>query len=65
MAEPIKNPTGWRPPSGEGSVQLIGNKPIVDSVSFLPIVDNALQLPILTTPTTTLPKNPTTWEQTG
>jgi hypothetical protein len=61
MTAPIKNPTAWRPPSGQGSVVEIGNLPLVAN-TLLPLVDNtASHLPIDTTPSYTLPKNPTSW----
>lgn len=62
---PIRTPTEWRPASGFGSVVLIGNIKLIEAVYMLPIVDNTNHLPLLTTPTVTLPKNATLWSQTG
>lgn len=64
MTVPIKTPTDWRPTSGQGSVVLLGNVPIVTNTG-IKIVTNTTQLPILTSPTITKPKNPTIWSQAG
>jgi hypothetical protein len=65
MTAPVKNPTIWRPPSGDGSVAYIGFPPILENVSKLPILENIHKLPILTGPTLSSPKNPTIWTEVG
>lgn len=65
MATPIKNPTSWRPPTGNGSVAYIGFVKLIENVSKLPILDSASKLPILAGPTISVPKSPTIWTQVG
>jgi len=65
MTVPIKTPTSWRPPSGQGSVVTVGNLPLVAN-TLLPLVDNtASHLPIQITPSYVAPKNATTWTPVG
>jgi hypothetical protein len=64
VPDPIKIPTSWRPSSGQGSVVLIGNVPIVTNTGVR-LVTTTSHLPIMTNPTVTKPKNPTVWSQTG
>lgn len=65
MTAPIKNPTIWRPPSGNGSVAYIGFVELLDNVSQKPLLDNVSKLPILAGPTLSSPKFPTVWTQVG
>lgn len=61
----VRNPTQWYPPSGSGYVVTVGNLPIVTN-ALLPIVDNTVtHLPIVTTPTYTVPRYKTAWTVTG
>lgn len=65
MATPIKNPTTWNPPSGEGYIVTVGTLGMVTN-ALLPIVDNTVNhYPIVTTPVYNIPKVPTDWTGTG
>lgn len=65
MTAPVKNPTAWRPPTGNGTVAYIGFVKVLDNVSKLPVLDNVSKLPILAGPTVYIPKSPTVWGQVG
>ena len=57
----IKNPTQWRPPSGQGYILPTGNLGIVTN-TLLPLVDNTTNhLPIIVNPSYFVPKYATKW----
>lgn len=61
MTNPIKWPTQWRPPSGQGYVLASGSLPLETNL-FLPIVDNTSNhYPIINTPSYVVPKYATKW----
>lgn len=65
MTTPVKNPTQWRPQSGQGYIVMSGNLPLVAN-TLLPLVDNTTaHLPIINTPSYVIPKNPTVWTLSG
>jgi hypothetical protein len=63
VSTPIKNPTSWRPPSGQGFVLTPGAAFVVDKSGNF-IVDKSGNF-IMTTPSYTTPKQTTTWTQVG
>lgn len=64
MSTPIKHPTSWRPPNGQGSVVLVGLAPIVNNASVR-IVTSTTALPVFTNPTITKPKHAAAWTPQG
>jgi len=60
---PVKTPTAWRPPSGQGYAVLTGVEKITDNAGNF-IVDN-LGNYLVTNLGYIKPKNPTNWTQVG
>lgn len=63
MPSPIKNPTAWRPTSGQGYVTSPGVSNITDQLGHN--ITDQLASPITDTGYQVMPKNATTWTQVG